>query len=181
MNFAELFSTPQGIAAQCVGFVAMGVAFFIFVFRDRKKILFTKMIADVLWVMHYGLLSAFSGAFINAVNAVREGIFYHKGKPWANHFLWPIGFVLVNLILTFFSWQGFVSLLPVFGSSINILGLWCNDPKRIRQISLPAQTLWEIYSILVGSIPSIIFNAISICSILFAMARDFLEKGHEKN
>ncbi|MBQ8311015.1 MAG: YgjV family protein [Clostridia bacterium] len=176
MGFWELFSTPQGVAAQCVGFVAMGVAFFIYAFRDRRKILFTKLIADALWMIHYVLLGAHSGAVINTINVVREGVFYHKEKPWASHLFWPFLFVAANAVSTAFSWQGWISLLPLVGSSLNVLALWCASPKRIRLIALPALTMWEIYSILVGSVSSTIVNGISIVSILFAMGRDLLER-----
>ncbi len=177
MNWSELFSTPQGVAAQCVGFVAMGVALFIYTFRDRRKILLSKMVADLLWVGHYGLLGAFSGSLINAVNAVREAVFYHKDhRAWARHIAWPILFLAANAACTLLSWQGPLSLLPMLGSSLNIIGLWCSSPTKLRLISLPAQTLWEIYSIAVGAIPSIIVNAISITSILIALSRDAIEK-----
>ena len=56
---AELFSTPQGAIAQCVGFVAMGIALFMYAFRSRKSILLAKLAADLSWVVHYLLLGDF--------------------------------------------------------------------------------------------------------------------------
>ena len=84
MDISELFSTPQGAVAQCVGFVAMAVALFIYTFHTRKRILLCKLLADLLWVVHYVLLGALSGAVINGINALREGVFYHRDKRWAS-------------------------------------------------------------------------------------------------
>ncbi len=175
-DLIALFSTPQGVVAQCVGFVAMGVALFMFAFRTRKRILFAKLIADALWVVHYLLLGAASGAVINAINVAREGVFYHKEKRWASSILWPILFVCANAISTLFSWQGWISLLPLFGSSVNVIALWCASPKQMRLLAIPALSLWVVYSILVGSVPSVIVNVFSIISALYALIRDAVER-----
>ncbi|MBQ9774065.1 MAG: YgjV family protein [Clostridia bacterium] len=172
MDFSEMFSSPRLIAAQCVGALAMVLAFFIYAFRDRKRILLSKMVADLLWVVHYLLLAAYSGAAVNLVNAGREGVFYHKEKKWASSRAWPILFVLLNLVLTVLSWQGPISLLPMLGSSLNALGLWCTSTTRLRMVSLPALTLWLVYSILVGSLWSLLVNGVSILSALYALIRD---------
>ena len=172
---AESFSTPTGAVAQCVGFVAMGIALFMYAFHSRKSILLAKLTADLLWVVHYFLLGAFSGSVINAVNAVREGVFYHKEKKWASSIVIPMLFVAVNAALTALSWEGWISLLPLFGSSINVVGLWCASPKRMRMLAIPALSLWEIYSILVASVPSMIVNAFGICSAVYGLVRDAVQ------
>lgn len=180
-DLIALFSTPEGVAAQCVGFVAMGVALFMFAFRTRKRILFAKLIADALWVVHYLLLGAASGAVINAINVAREGVFYHKEKKWASGILWPILFVIANVVSTFFSWQGWISLLPLLGSSVNVLALWCASPRRMRILAIPALSLWVVYSVLVGSIPSVLVNSFSIISALYGLLRDAAERSAQRS
>ena len=174
MDFFELFSTPQGIVAQIFGFVAMGIGLCMFAFHERKKILLFKMFANLTWVMHYALLGAASGAAANAINAVREGVFYHKEKKWASYIFWPIFFVGVNAVSVVLTWQGPISLLPTVGSTVNIIALWCSSTKRLRLLALPAQTLWLIYSIAVSSIPSTLFNSFSIVSLLWGMTREWI-------
>lgn len=167
-----LFSSPREIAAQCVGFLAMAVALFIYTFRSRKKILLSKLAADLLWVVHYALLGAFSGAGINLVNAFREGVFYHRDRKWASSRLWLLLFVLVNVLLTALTWQGAISLLPMLGSSVNTLALFCKKTRHIRLLSVPALSAWLIYSVLTRSIASTAVNAISVLSALYALWRD---------
>lgn len=173
MSLTEAFSTPAGAVAQSLGFVAMLLAFFIFAFRDRRKILISKLIADALWAVHYLLLGAYSGAAVNTVNMFREGIFYQKGKrKWANNCFIPIFFICANLLFTIFSWQGPVSLLPMLGASCLCICLWSSNTTHLRFLALPGQILWLVYAILVASVPSIIFDAISILSLLYALVRD---------
>lgn len=180
VDFSELFSSPQAIVAQCFGFGAMLIAFVIYAFRDRRKILFSKMIADALWVVHYALLGGYSGAIINCVNVVREGVFYHKDQKWAQHPLWPLLFVGANIVSVCLTWAGTISLLPLFGSCINVLALWCTNTVHLRWLSLPALTAWLIYAILIGSLSSTLVNAISIGSILFSFVRDFVADARKK-
>lgn len=172
MDFNAMFATPESVAAQVLGLCAMLLGFVMYAFHHRGKILLAKLTADALWVVHYLLLDAASGAMINAVNVVREGVFYHKEKRWASHLLWPFAFLALNLFMTALSWQGMISLLPAVGSSLNVFGLWCSDPRRLRLVSLPALTAWMIYSVLVGSVWSLAVNAASVSSILFALIRD---------
>ena len=174
MSFAESFATPQGTVAQIFGFIAMGIGLCMFSFRERKRILLFKMFANLMWVAHYALLGAASGSVINAINAVREGVFYHKGKRWASYIFWPILFIILGITSTVLSWQGPISLLPMLGATINIVALWCSSTGRLRLLALPSQTLWLIYSIAVASLPSTIFNAFSIISLLWGMTRERL-------
>ncbi len=174
MDFWESFSTTQGVVAQIFGLVAMGIGLCMFAFRERKKILLFKMFANLTWVVHYALLGAATGAVFNVINAAREGVFYHKEKPWASHLFWPLLFVGVNAVSTVLSWQGPISLLPMVGSTINIIAFWCSSTKRLRLFALPAQTLWVIYSVAVSSIPATVFNAFSIISLLWGMGKDLI-------
>lgn len=181
MSFTESFSTPAGAVAQSLGFVAMLLAFFIFAFRDRRKILVSKLIADALWAVHYFLLGAYSGATVNTVNMFREGVFYQKGKKkWAGSAFFPIFFICANLFFTFISWQGPISLLPMLGASCLCICLWNSNTTRLRFLALPGQILWLVYAILVASVPSIIFDVISVLSLLWAIFRDLREQGRTK-
>ena len=109
---------------------------------------------------------------------MREGVFYHRDRRWASGVYLPILFLVANAVLTVLSWEGWISLLPLFGSSINVLGLWRASPRRMRLLAIPALSLWEVYSILVCSIPSVLVNAFGICSAVYGLIREW--RGREK-
>lgn len=176
MSLETMFATPESAVAQVLGFLAMLLGFAMYAFHTRGRILLAKLAADALWVGHYLLLGASSGALINGVNMVREGVFYHKAKKWASNLAWPFLFLALNLLMTALSWQGAISLLPMVGSSLNVLGLWCSDPKHMRLISIPALTAWLIYSVTVGSLWSLLVNGASICSAVYGLLRDARQK-----
>ncbi len=161
------FSNPVTAVAQIIGFVPMVLSYFVFHFNSRKSIITTKAIADLLWMIHFLMLGALSGAFTNAVCAVRGLVFSQRGrKKWASSVVIPIIFCIFTLSVTLVSWAGYKSLLPVIGSCLGILGFWSTDPKNIRKFNLPALTLWLIYGILTLSLSTIICNIVSIVSII---------------
>ena len=59
------------ILGEALGFLAVVIGFFVFQQHDRKKILRVRLVCDVLWVTHFGLLGAFSGMAISIVAALR--------------------------------------------------------------------------------------------------------------
>lgn len=161
------FSSPLTAIAQIFGFVPMVLSYFVFHFNNRKAIITTKAISDLLWMIHFLMLGAYSGAFTNAVCAVRGLVFSQRGKKkWASSVAVPIIFGIITLSVTLVSWAGFKSFLPVFGSCLGIIGFWSNDPKNIRKFNLPALTLWLIYGIMTLSLSTIICNIVSITSII---------------
>ena len=179
MNLSEWFATPESGIAQILGCIAMLWGFAMYAFHRRGSILLAKLVSDALWVGHYALIGAASGAWINGVNAIREGVFYYKGKRWASHLFWPFLFLFLNLVLTVLSWQGAISLLPVLGSSLNVLGLWCSDTKHLRMVTVPALSAWLTYSALVGSLWGVLVSSASICSAVYALCRDWIAQ-HRK-
>ena len=178
MNLGEMFATPALIGAQCVGFVAMVISFFVYAFRDRRKILFSKLLTDLLWVAHYVLLGAYSGAVTNGINAVREGVFYHKDKIRARRLFFPVLFVCLNVATLAFSWQGWVSILPAVGASLNVAALWSTNTKRLRVLVIPAMTAWLTYSVLVHSLWGTVVGVASIVSAAVGLVRERTKRNH---
>lgn len=161
------FSNPVTAIAQIIGFVPMVLSYFVFHFNDRKAIITTKAISDLLWMTHFLMLGAYTGAFTNAVCAVRGFVFAQRGKKkWASGIIIPIIFCIFTLSVTLISWAGIKSLLPVIGSCLGIIGFWSKDPKNIRKFNLPALILWLIYGIMTLSLSTIVCNVVSIISII---------------
>lgn len=161
------FSNPVTAVAQIIGFIPMVLSYFVFHFNNRKAIITTKAISDLLWMIHFLMLGAYTGAFTNAVCAVRGFVFAQRGKKkWASGVIIPIVFCIFTLSVTLISWAGLKSLLPVIGSCLGIIGFWSNDPKNIRKFNLPALTLWFIYGVLTLSLSTIVCNVVSITSII---------------
>ena len=159
---------PRLVAGQIIGFVPMVLSFFVYIFNDRRKTIALKTIMDMLWALHFFLLGASSGCVINMINSVRGVVFAQKGKKWASHIAIPIIFCVASAIGTFATWEGVRSLLPLMGTTLAILGFWCNEPFMMRRYTVPGVTLWLIYGFIAGTVSGIICNAVSIVSMMIA-------------
>ncbi|MBR2460921.1 MAG: YgjV family protein [Clostridia bacterium] len=176
----RLFGKEVPLPIQLIGFSGVVLAFFIYLFKDRKKILFTKIIADFCWVVHYFGIGASSGGAINFVNMGRETVFLNKRHKWASHQFWPAIFISAAAVSSILTWQGPLSILPLFGSATAAFALWFTKPILIRLFSLPSNSLWLIYAVISGSLPGTVSNILSISAMLIGLVRDIADAKIQK-
>ena len=66
------------ILSQIFGFSAMIVSFFIYQQGKRKRVIFLKLITDILWVLNFIFVGGYVGALTTSVSIFREIIFYKR-------------------------------------------------------------------------------------------------------
>ena len=159
------------IIAQILGFVPLILSYFVFFFNDRRKMIITKTVSDILWTIHMIMMGAVSGAIVNGICIIRGIVFLNKEKVKKAGIIVPILFSTVMLISSALSWDGIISILPAIGSTLGVIGYWCNKPENMRRVIFPGLVLWTIYTISVFSVSGIINNAISIISIIMTEIR----------
>lgn len=141
------------LIAEAIGFVAFLFLLFSSQSKTREKILFNQLISSLIFIIHFGLLSAWTGVVMNLLIVFRNYIFIKKPKyAWAQHIGWLFLFIFLTLTLTALSWEGYISILPAFAVAAGTYGRWLSRPFTIRFISLFfGVLLWLPYTILVGS------------------------------
>lgn len=175
-----LADDPIRMAAQILGLFPMVLAFFTYLFNDRRKVIGLKMMSDLLWAVHFLMLGEMAGCVINLINTVRNVIFSRKDrKKWASHISIPILFCGLSMAGTIAVWDGARSILPLLGSALAIVGFWCSKPKMMRRFILPGVFLWLVYGIVTYSVSTIICNVVSIVSMMIA-ERNSRRAGGEK-
>ena len=151
------------LVAQLFGLFAMICLFAIYQQKNRKGIIFSKLCADVCWVVHYLCLGGIAGMIPNAIGILRELVFINrKEKKWATKAFWPIIFIVINWVLgaeTFHSWY---NLLPITASTFVTFSLWIDNPRLTKLISIPISSAFLIYDFFIGSYIGIINESISI-------------------
>ena len=76
------------IFIQIFGFGAMIFLYLIYQQKSREKLIIYKLCADLCWVFHYFLLSAYGGMIPNLVGIFREIVFVNRdSKKWAGKVL----------------------------------------------------------------------------------------------
>ena len=178
---AAEFSTPLNAVAQIVGFFPLIITFFTFLPNDRRYVIGSKAVSDLLWAIHFFLLGEVVGGAINAVNTARNVVFSQKHRKWASRTYIPIVFCVLTVFASLIRWQEWYSFLPMVGSLLAVLGFWCSDVRRIRLFNFPAVILWLAYGLLAGSISAVICNTIAILSILLATGKEYRQKRIERS
>lgn len=158
------------ILVQIIGFVAVGFSFAIFQVNNRKKMLMIMICAGLLYTVHFFLLGAFTGAAINLVGVFRNYAF-HRLKPHKHSWLMPGFFILLFIIVSIWTWQGFISLLPLGGAVSGTIAFWQTNTKHIRRLALIASPLWFTYNLISGSYPGMIVEIVMLTSNLIGMFR----------
>lgn len=166
-DLAAQFRDPITAIAQIMGFIPMIMGFFVFYSNDRKKTLATKAVCDTLFVVHFFMLSQWTGGVVSIVNALRGVVFAQKGRyRWSSNWFLPILFCILTIGGSVLGWTGLKSLLPMAGSCIAVIGYWCNKPSHLRRFNFLGISLWLIYGIMTFSVPTMIGNSIYLISIL---------------
>lgn len=164
------------LAAQLIGFVGTYMLVTLYQQKSRRALLLRKLTADVLWTVHYLLLSvgtptAFTGAVPNGVGILRESVFLNEKHKWARSPLWPVAFILIGWAIAILNWKSAWSLLPMCGTTVVTIAMRMNDPRMTKLLSLPACLAFFVYDIAVGSWAGCFNEALSLASIVVYLVR----------
>ena len=165
---------------EAVGFLAVLIGFIVFQQRDRKKILKVKLICDMLWVTHFGLLGAFSGMAISMVAALREITFSRVRKEDGSN-LWLLLFLSINVISVSIAWNSPWSVCSLLSSMLATIAFWQTSTNRIKLLSLIVCASQITYAIAMGSYASSLNELITVTSILIFFIRNAKSKKLYKN
>lgn len=165
---------------EAVGFLAVLIGFIVFQQCDRKKILKVKLICDMLWVTHFGLLGAFSGMAISMVAALREITFSRVRKEDGSN-LWLLLFLSINVISVSIAWNSPWSVCSLLSSMLATIAFWQTSTNRIKLLSLIVCASQITYAIAMGSYASSLNELITVTSILIFFIRNAKSKKLYKN
>ena len=139
--------------------------------RKKVKLLWLNTLASLCGVIHYALLEAWSGTLTKIISTTRNGLAtYEASKKKTSRFI-PIIFVAIYVVIGIYSFENWVSILPIAAASIYTVAIYRVDASRIRKFALLGTTLWLLYNICVVSVVGIIGDSIIIINDLVAIYR----------
>jgi len=167
------------IISQILALIGFAVYALSFWQKDRRKILLLEVLECFFHSIHYFLLGAYTGGFLNIIGMARSGSFIYKDKnKFMKTYTLPAIFLLIYVVNAILTWQGFITLLPTAGSIIICLTIWQHNTKNIRRNSVVVQILWLIYGISIGSYMVVASEIALLISTITAIVR--LDILHQK-
>lgn len=157
------------LSAQLAGLVGIGLSLLYLHNRNMRNILLCKMMIDIAWGIHYLLLGAFMGVFVNAISLFREITFLcNRNHPPKYQLLI---FIVLNYIAVGFTWKGFYSVLPALACTFATYSFWQKSVVRARYIALLNNCLFFAYDFCVGSLSGIVCETLTFASVLLSILK----------
>ena len=165
----------QRLLVDLVGYAAILFSILSFQQRTQTKIAIFQGASNLFWLTHMFLLGATAGALLNLVGLLRGILFAFREKhAWARRKIWYAILLLLIAGVTAFSWirgDGPKALLPALAMAVTTFSLSLRDPAKVRTWSSLSSPLWIAYSILAGSLPSIMAELFNLTSIFVGKLR----------
>lgn len=120
--------------------------------KNRKKILILFIFYSVFYGIHYLLLEAITGFFMNLVSIIRNIIFYRyelKSKKNDEKFL--IFLFLIIIFSTIYTYKDLFSILLMLASIISTYSVWQDDHKIYKFLAIIVSIFFIIYALHIKS------------------------------
>ena len=164
------------IVSQIIGLGAVGLYLLSYQLKKRKQIVWTTCISNVLYVLQYVLLGAFSGAIMDTLSTVGS---FLAGKKHTQPFEKYTKLIMIaNLIVITVAGLSIaivqndpIELLPIAGALLQTGGLWCEDEQTIRKFGLSSTPFWLMYNYISQAYGAALGSVLAMVSVVTAMMR----------
>ena len=165
---------------EIIGILGIAVNFLIYQQKNRNYLLWVKLLSDICWSLHYGLLGAYSGMWVCIIGATREISFIltENKKQLRKYFL--IVFALVAITTSILSMKDPFGVLPAFASLIAVFSYWQQSPNLTKILGLPISGIMITYDVMRLSTMGLINEILTLISIIvFFVGAYFRKKNQE--
>ena len=158
------------VISQVAGFIAFILSLIAYHRKKKSKIFQTMMVANVLDIIHYILLGAYSGCITKVIALVRNEIIIvkEKNKKFNNNIV-LIAMFIIYLVSGILTYKNIYSILPIIAAIIYLYFVWNGNELKVKKCAFYCYFLWLVYNICVFSIAGITSNIVSIISTFIAV------------
>lgn len=158
------------LMVQILGFAALALETLSCQARHGRHVIMFNVPSLILWAFHYILLGGLTGAVLCLLTAARSILCLACPAAWHKHIF--IGGLLAICAVSFTTWGGLISLLPLLGSvsfCFSVLRPDCG--LSVRASWAASAFFWLLYGLAIGSLPEIIGSSIGLASVGIAFYR----------
>lgn len=163
------------VMAQIFGVVAL-IIYIISFYKDTKKqLLRYQIFSSLLYIIQYIFLGAYIVCLMSLICIIRNHIFNHyDNQKIPIHAL--IFVIILMIIVSMFTFDGFISLIPMFESIMYSVALWGGNLKTIRLAEIISCLLYIIYNIFVRAYIGLIGTIIEMVTAIIAFYKFNIKK-----
>ena len=146
--------------------------------RKKENFLLLQTFGTLLFIIQYILTGKITGAIIFIIVAIRGLVFYYyKRKNLKPSLKILVGFQIILLISTYFSWQNLLSIIPYTATAVKTWGTWQDDMKWTRRASMFCQSFMIIYNLSASMYTGALTEIFALTSTLVAIWRYDFRRG----
>ncbi len=159
------------ILIQALGLIGTGLFFLSFQCRSNRNLFRVQLGAYAFYTVHFLLLGAVTGGISYVLNGLRS---FCLGS--SHGFLKGKGMCAVicalQLAALVFTWDGWLSLLPIGANIAATIGGYTHNPRKIRLVGMFVNSpLWIVYNVAVGSWAGILDELVTEGSMVISILR----------
>lgn len=145
--------------------------------KSRKKILVLNTVALIVNGFSYYLLRAYSGLAMMGLGIVRNVMFFYSEKQKDDtinkkDIIELTILIGLSLILSYFTYDGLLSLMAVVATMTYTLSIWQKNTKVYKFLGLVVGVAGITYNIYIKSILGIVFESLLWLSALVGVIRE---------
>ena len=152
------------LAATIIGYVAICVSVMIYQQKNRTRLLIFKASSDAIWIIHYLLLGAYTGAAITGIALARGLVFLRCERRSKLGKILLVCFLCISITSSILTWGSFYSLFALLASQMAIISFWIGEPRLSRIMAFPISTSMLIYGVSAGSVAALINESLAMVS-----------------
>ena len=164
------------LISEILGFIGVGLNAVVYQQKKRDRLLIFKLISDVVWMLHYGLMGNYSGAAVATIGIARESTFLVTDKKGMDRRPFLLVFLGCACFSVWLTWGGWFSVLPATASFLSVISFWQQKPRVSRLLALPISACMVIYSTMVGSYAGIANEIFTVTSTVIGIIRHDIKK-----
>lgn len=156
---------------QVIGFAGTILFFLSFQCRKNQNLFRVQLLSYLCYTTHLLMLGAVTGGVSYILNLIRSFCLgsnnaFLKGKHMCRIIC------ALQLVTLLFTWDGWLSILPVAANIASTIGGYTHNPRKIRIAGMFINSpLWIIYDILVGSWAGVLDELVSELSMVVSIWR----------
>lgn len=159
--------------AQIFGIVALIILIISFQKNSKNTLLKYQIFSSLFFAIQYLCLNAITGCLMNLMTLIRN-IIYKKFEKVPVIYLLLI--ITAMTVLSIFSYNGFISLLPALAVILYSIALWQKNLTITRITEVISCSLFIVYNIKVLAITGLISTIIEMTFAIIAIYRFDIKK-----
>ncbi len=159
------------ILVQGIGAIGVVLSMLVYQQKTRRNLLICKLSGDVFFVVHYLLLSAYSGAIISTIAILRSLVFMNEDRKWAKKSIWVPIFITIAIVSGCLTAKNWFSVLPIIASVTAILSFAQQKPSVTRILFFPISACMITYDFFCGSYSGILNEILAFISCIIGILR----------